>query len=336
MNIKIRLTLAAMLGGTLVACGGGGASNSSGENVGTATGYAISGSVPGTLIEAFCSNGQIYSTQSEHNGTAQHPFTLNLPRNVECRLVMTTNENDPANRVVTPIRLTKNGAGSIAFASTGSAVNLGYIDLKTTRSAMRADVNQDGVEDNPLVVDISLSASDVGVDTAFADPMDVDRDGVIDTYEDDDGDRVPNRYDDDDDGDGTPDLADNDFDSDHDGIGDDEDSDDDNDGDYDGDSTQVGGGNSSVLVPDGGQLLAAQCFQCHGTEGHSVSRIEGLAGEAGEIASEMREMKYSTNLNDIMHRQAKGYTESEIDAIAAYFANKYGGAAGGGHDGDDD
>lgn len=181
MNIKIRLTLAAMLGGTLVACGGGGASNSSGENVGTATGYAISGSVPGTLIEAFCSNGQIYSTQSEHNGTAQHPFTLNLPRNVECRLVMTTNENDPANRVVTPIRLTKNGAGSIAFASTGSAVNLGYIDLKTTRSAMRADVNQDGVEDNPLVVDISLSASDVGVDTAFADPMDVDRDGVIDT-----------------------------------------------------------------------------------------------------------------------------------------------------------
>ena len=169
--------------------------------------------------------------------------------------------------------------------------------------------------------------------------MDTDRDGIIDTYEDDDGDRIPNRHDDDDDGDGINDLSDNDFDSDHDGVGDDEDTDDDNDGNYDGDDNTAGGGNSNIIVPDGGRLLAAQCFQCHGTEGRSVSRLESLAGEADEIASEMLEMKYSTNLNDIMHRQAKGYSDSEIQAIAAYFANKYGSNTGNGgatDDNDDD
>lgn len=321
----------------MVACGGGGGGGTTATTTPTTpttTTFAVTGSVPGTLIEAFCSDNRVYSTQSVQNGSTQHPFTLNLPQGVKCRLVMITNENDPNNRVVTPIRLRRGTTTNIAFSGVaGSDVNLGYVDLKLSRTAMRADSNSDGVEDAPFDIDAPTSAT---VDTSFADTMDTDRDGIIDTYEDDDGDHIPNRHDDDDDGDGTPDLADNDFDSDHDGLGDDEDSDDDNDGDNDGDNTVIGGGNSNIIVPDGGRLLASQCFQCHGTEGRSVSRIEGLAGEAGEIASEMQEMKYSTNLNDIMHRQAKGYSDSEIQAIAAYFANRYGGNSTGGNDSDGD
>lgn len=88
---------------------------------------------------------------------------------------------------------------------------------------------------------------------------------------------------------------------------------------------------SSVFVPDEGRLLAAQCAQCHGTDGRSVSGIEGLAGEAGEIASEMLEMQSSTDVS-LMHKQAKGYTPLQIQAIEAYFASLYGNNGGGSDD----
>lgn len=89
-------------------------------------------------------------------------------------------------------------------------------------------------------------------------------------------------------------------------------------------------GASNISVPDGGRLLASQCFQCHGTNGSSVSGIESISGEsAGELVEEMREMKYSNNLNDIMHRQAMGYSEDQIYAIAAYLSTLPAGQNGG-------
>jgi len=39
----------------------------------------------------------------EQYRTNQHPFEIELPQHTNCRLVMTTNENDPANRVISPI-----------------------------------------------------------------------------------------------------------------------------------------------------------------------------------------------------------------------------------------
>lgn len=75
--------------------------------------------------------------------------------------------------------------------------------------------------------------------------------------------------------------------------------------------------------PDGARLLAAQCFQCHGTEGISVGGIESLREESNEIAEELFEMKYSGQLDDIMHRHAMGYSDAEIRSIAAYFSALY-------------
>lgn len=82
---------------------------------------------------------------------------------------------------------------------------------------------------------------------------------------------------------------------------------------------------AGVVVPDGARLLASQCFQCHGTDGKSTTGIDSLAGEnQAELISEMREMKAKTKV-DLMHYQAKAYTDAQIQLIAAYFASVSGG-----------
>lgn len=74
-------------------------------------------------------------------------------------------------------------------------------------------------------------------------------------------------------------------------------------------------------APPAGRLLAAQCAQCHGTNGQAVSGMEKLAGESeGEIYKELLEMKARIKPDEIMHRQAAGYSDAQIRLIARYFA----------------
>lgn len=83
---------------------------------------------------------------------------------------------------------------------------------------------------------------------------------------------------------------------------------------------------AGTVVPDGARLLASQCFQCHGTDGKSTTGIDSLAGESqNELISEMREMKAKTKV-DLMHYQAKAYTDAQIQLIAIYFASISGGS----------
>lgn len=101
-------------------------------------------------------------------------------------------------------------------------------------------------------------------------------------------------------------------------------------------ATNTGVTPNGTMVPDGARLLAAQCFQCHGTDGRSRTGIDSLLGESeGEILEEMREMKQKTK-SDIMHSQAKGYTDAQIRAIAAYFASFSGGGNEGQSNGKDE
>lgn len=75
-----------------------------------------------------------------------------------------------------------------------------------------------------------------------------------------------------------------------------------------------------VFVASTGRLLAAQCAQCHGSDGRSRNDIDSLAYEgSGEVLEEMLEMQNSAYTNDIMHQQARGYTLTEIRQIAAWF-----------------
>ncbi|OQX15631.1 MAG: cytochrome c class I [Thiothrix lacustris] len=88
-----------------------------------------------------------------------------------------------------------------------------------------------------------------------------------------------------------------------------------------GTTTTISGSTApTITAPNGARLLASQCFQCHGMNGVSASGIESIAGDnAADLVSEMLEMKYSTKV-DIMHYQAKGYSEDEIRSMATYIA----------------
>ncbi|QOR61976.1 hypothetical protein ACM66Z_00335 [Sulfurovum sp. ST-21] len=225
-SLKLAAITAAL---TLAGCGGGSSTTS------TTQISKISGTVPGTLIEAFCSDGSYYSVKSTDNGTTEHPFELEIPSNLSCRLVMTTNEDDNATKVVTPIGIiTTDGNGTLFQAA--EDIDLGYIDLPMSRDDIN-DTEGDGVSDDILSISVDGEVILIELEN---DPMDVDGDGLLNVYDNDDNDTLCNRDDDDDDGDGIVDIdndldddgIDNaaDVDDDNDGLTDDVDDDDDNDG----------------------------------------------------------------------------------------------------------
>ncbi|MCB4821798.1 c-type cytochrome [Roseicella aerolata] len=75
-------------------------------------------------------------------------------------------------------------------------------------------------------------------------------------------------------------------------------------------------------VAAGPAPLAAQgCLGCHGPNGAGIGSGARLAGrEAAELESIMRAYRADQRQGTIMNRIARGYTEQDIAAIAAYFA----------------
>jgi cytochrome subunit of sulfide dehydrogenase len=71
------------------------------------------------------------------------------------------------------------------------------------------------------------------------------------------------------------------------------------------------------------RALAATCANCHGTQGQAVpnATVPGLAGlPAAYVAEQMKAFKAGTRPATVMHQLAKGYSDAQIDAIAAYYA----------------
>jgi len=69
--------------------------------------------------------------------------------------------------------------------------------------------------------------------------------------------------------------------------------------------------------------LAATCANCHGTDGRAVegSAVPGLAGlPAPQIADRLRAFRRGEGSPTVMHQIAKGYSEAQIDQLAAFFA----------------
>lgn len=76
----------------------------------------------------------------------------------------------------------------------------------------------------------------------------------------------------------------------------------------------------SATLDHPGRTLAANCFQCHGTNGYG---LEHLAGEsASEIVNELKEMQTKNPRAEIMNAHAKAYTTEEIKLIADYFSQQ--------------
>ena len=70
-----------------------------------------------------------------------------------------------------------------------------------------------------------------------------------------------------------------------------------------------------------GRDIAANCANCHGTHGRSRSPMPSLAGRTqAEIVSYVREFRDGTRPSTVMQQLAKGYTDAQIEAAAAYFA----------------
>ena len=68
--------------------------------------------------------------------------------------------------------------------------------------------------------------------------------------------------------------------------------------------------------------LAATCFTCHGTDGRSVGGVPAsLAGQnKAYLVQQMKDFQSGARPATVMHQQAKGYTDAQLDAIAGYFA----------------
>ena len=324
------LKLSALAAGFILAgCGGGGSSTTSSA---TST-SKISGTVPGTLIEAFCEDGSYYKVKSTENNTDEHPFEIEIPSTVSCSLVMTTNEDDLVNKVITQIGIITSDANGTLFTAAAD-IDLGHIPLAMDPSDIN-DANGDHVSDDILTIQVDGTS----IEIEFENPLDDDNDGLVNVYEDDDDDGINNHDDDDDDNDEILDIDEKDNDLDDDGIDndvdvdddndgqhDDEDSDDDNDGiddyldsdddndgvdDEDEDSTN---NTTDILLPttytaNAGRLLGSQCAQCHGTNGISSNEWDSIAGE-DNLEDEIYE-----DDEPIMSAQAHGYSSEEITLI---------------------
>jgi cytochrome subunit of sulfide dehydrogenase len=66
---------------------------------------------------------------------------------------------------------------------------------------------------------------------------------------------------------------------------------------------------------------AAACANCHGTAGVAQPGMESLAGmPRDELAKKMLDFKAGRKPATIMHQLTKGYTDEQLQQLAAYFA----------------
>lgn len=81
-----------------------------------------------------------------------------------------------------------------------------------------------------------------------------------------------------------------------------------------------------VLSPAGAQnanpqLLTLSCSGCHGPRGHSPGPIPSIYGRTAEsIAETLRGFQKGTRPGTVMPRIAKGYADTEINAVAREIA----------------
>jgi cytochrome c553 len=75
--------------------------------------------------------------------------------------------------------------------------------------------------------------------------------------------------------------------------------------------------------------LAAQCAQCHGTDGRALpgAEVPGLAGlPASYIAEQMKAFRSGSRPSSVMQQLAKGFSDAQVDQLARYFASQAAGS----------
>jgi len=70
-----------------------------------------------------------------------------------------------------------------------------------------------------------------------------------------------------------------------------------------------------------GRTLAANCFQCHGTNGYATElKIAGMS--YSELVEELNEFRAKDPKASIMNFHAQSYTSEEINLIADFFSKQ--------------
>jgi cytochrome c553 len=79
---------------------------------------------------------------------------------------------------------------------------------------------------------------------------------------------------------------------------------------------------SAQAAPPPGQLLASNCFQCHGTNGKGPG-FERLAGKsANEIYKEMKDMQRENAGSNLMARHSHGYSDEQLTQLSAWLSTQ--------------
>ena len=79
----------------------------------------------------------------------------------------------------------------------------------------------------------------------------------------------------------------------------------------------------AVAQDSSARNLAAACAICHGTQGRPAPNapVVPLAGmPRDQMVTQMRAFRDGQRPATVMHQIAKGYTDAQIDAMAAWFA----------------
>jgi cytochrome subunit of sulfide dehydrogenase len=72
-----------------------------------------------------------------------------------------------------------------------------------------------------------------------------------------------------------------------------------------------------------GRDIAANCTNCHGTDGRSRGAIPSIAGQdKAYLVQQLKDFRDGKRPSTIMQQLAKGYSDAQIDAAAAYLASQ--------------
>lgn len=70
-----------------------------------------------------------------------------------------------------------------------------------------------------------------------------------------------------------------------------------------------------------GAILANTCFSCHGTDGHSAGAMPSIDGKSADyITDTLKRFRSGEKESTVMVRIAKGFTDEEIEMLAAFFS----------------
>lgn len=73
--------------------------------------------------------------------------------------------------------------------------------------------------------------------------------------------------------------------------------------------------------PNLGRNLAATCAGCHNITGNALPGMPPVTGQSKEaLLRKLKDYKEGKQPATVMHQLAKGYTDGQLELIAAYYA----------------